>query len=537
MSDSQVPSWQVRAEAAERTVTVLKRRLRAIDAGEEKTAIQRQLESAQRRAIEVDRRRALTELRSAELQRYSARLESEVTARTEQIRTMLDHVASGFLLIGPDLCVQPGWSKSCESLLDMDDLTGRTFQEVLGWPADRASAFSLAVGQVFDDVLPEDVTLWEVPKRAALGGRELSLSYSVVRRGGAVDKLLVTIVDVTPQIEAERAARHHERLVRILTHREAFQLYVNDTRRLVRESEDADPGSDAAFIRRNVHTVKGNSATFGLDEVTAVCHAVEDEGLFDRRALGRITGALRNFLEANRSVLAIDPDPERNASRSYMMTESLIGTLADKARSKDGSDMERFLAKLRERPANDFVEPMRAAATRLGERLEKDVRFLVVGGEVAIDPVRLAPLLRALPHLVRNAVDHGLEATHERGDKPASGTVALAFNDRGDSWEITLRDDGRGVDFARVLESARRRGLLTVEQAECLSPDRALDILTLEGFSTAEQVTDISGRGVGLSAVREAVENLGGTLALDSQPGHGSQFLIRIPKQTSALTG
>jgi two-component system chemotaxis sensor kinase CheA len=99
------------------------------------------------------------------------------------------------------------------------------------------------------------------------------------------------------------------------------------------------------------------------------------------------------------------------------------------------------------------------------------------------------------------------------------------------------RDDGRGVDFARVLESALRRGLLTPEQAKGLSPDRALDVLSLEGFSTAEQVTDISGRGVGLSAVREAVETLGGTLALDSQPGRGSQFLIRIPKHHTALVG
>jgi two-component system chemotaxis sensor kinase CheA len=537
MSDSEYPSWQTRAEAAERTVAVLKRRLRAIDAGEEKTAIQRQLESAQRRAIEVDRRRALTELRSAELQRYSARLEAEVNARTEQIRTMLDHVASGFLLIASDLRVEPGWSKSCESLLGTDDVTGRSFQEILGWPEDRVTAFSLAVGQVFDDILPEDVTLWEVPKRASLRGRELALSYSVVRRAGTVEKLLATIVDVTPQIEAERAARHHERLVRILTHRDAFQLYVNDTRRLVRESGEADPQTDGAFIRRSVHTVKGNSATFGLDEISAVCHAVEDEAVFDRRALGRITEALRSFLETNCSVLGIDPDPERNASRAYMMTESLIGTLADKARSNDGSDMERFLTKLRERPANDFVEPIRAAVTRLSERLEKDVCFVVEGGNVAIDPVRLSPLLRTLPHLVRNAVDHGLEGAHERGAKPPRGTVALSFRDRGDAWEIALRDDGRGVDFARVLESALRRGLLTPEQAKGLSPDRALDVLSLEGFSTAEQVTDISGRGVGLSAVREAVETLGGTLALDSQPGRGSQFLIRIPKHHTALVG
>jgi len=158
-----------------------------------------------------------------------------------------------------------------------------------------------------------------------------------------------------------------------------------------------------------------------------------------------------------------------------------------------------------------LVHPAFTASALTAEHLPRRVEHLLV--DVHPAPRVALRAIRKAPSLVRSH---------------ASNVV----------WTVKVnRDGGRGVDFARVLESALRRGLLTAEQAEGLSPDRALDVLTREGFSTAEQVSDISGRGAGLSAVRKAVETLGGTLALDSQPGHGSQFPIRILKHHTALVG
>ncbi len=184
MTDLQDIPWQSRAEAAERTVAVLKKRLRAIDSGEEKTVIQRRLESANRRAVENDRRRALSELRSNELQKYSARLEGEVAARTEQIRTILDHVSAGFLLVGPSLTIEPGWSRSCERLFALAQPGGVALARALGWSDAQRADFEASASQVFDDILPEELTTAQLPVRATVAGRTLHLEYSAVRAGG-----------------------------------------------------------------------------------------------------------------------------------------------------------------------------------------------------------------------------------------------------------------------------------------------------------------------------------------------------------------
>jgi two-component system chemotaxis sensor kinase CheA len=503
-------TWQVRADAAERTVAVLKRRLRAIDAGEEKTLIQRQLESAQRRSAEIERQRELAALRGAELERYSAKLEDDVRARTEQIRTVLDHVSSGFLLIGADLRVEAGWSRSCVAMFGTDDIGGRALAELLRWSADRAADFALNVSQVFDDLLPEEVTTAQIPNRALIAGRELELSFSAVRSEGAVARLLATIVDVTARINAEREAKHHRRLVQILMQREAFQMYVTDARRLLDDARHALQEGDQQFVRRAVHTIKGNSATFWLDE------------------LATIAAGLVAFLEENRAVLGIDP--RADTADAYVLTQRDLDLLIGKARGTDAGEVERFMARLRRRPAEHFVAQIRATVGRLSARLDKDVDFELRGAQVSIDPVQLAPILQCLPHLIRNAVDHGIEPAADRAAKPGRGRVALAFVDGGDLLEIDVEDDGRGIDPKRVAAAAVRKGFLDPDSAENLGVAEAIELLAKDGFSTSTVVTEVSGRGVGLSAVREAVKSAGGRLEIETRLGEGTVFRILVPK-------
>lgn len=524
---SEIP-WPTRALAAERTCDVLKRRMRAIDAGEEKTLIQRQLESAQRRAAENDRRRALMELRSAELQRYSAKLEAEVAARTEQIRTILDHVSTGFLLIGADGVVQPGCSKSCHEIFGVDPV-GKPLASLLGWSATRSAELLLGVEQVFDDLLPEEASTEQIPARARLHDRDLALSYSVVRHEGVVARILATIVDVTAQISAEREARRNQALVQILMAKDSFVMFVIDARHLLREAVDA-LAIDPDFVRRAVHTVKGNSSVFGLEDMVAVCHEVESSGAIDAAALGRVCDTLRSFLTDHEKVLGINPDPEVEAAEEYHVSRRALEELRDLALAHDADAVQRFVDSVRRRPVEQFVAPIRASVQRLTERLGKEVDLVVVGAEVTVDPARIGPVLRTIPHLVRNALDHGIEPPFERGEKPRRGRIELRFSDTPESWVLELGDDGRGVDPRRIGAIAVKRGLLTAEQAANLDLGQAFALLATHGFSTAETVTDISGRGVGLNAVIEAVSTAGGTIRLASSAGAWTRFHIEIPK-------
>jgi two-component system chemotaxis sensor kinase CheA len=134
-------------------------------------------------------------------------------------------------------------------------------------------------------------------------------------------------------------------------------------------------------------------------------------------------------------------------------------------------------------------------------------------------------------HLVRNALDHGVESQEQRtqAGKDATGVLEVSARHAGGNVVITVSDDGRGVDPAAIARTAVARGLITAEQAEELDVARAIELLFAPGFSTAQSTTDISGRGVGMDAVRETVRALGGDVSMTSEPGRGCTANIRLP--------
>ncbi len=343
--------------------------------------------------------------------------------------------------------------------------------------------------------------------------------------------MLYKIADVTAQVAAEREARKHKTLVQILMQREAFRMFVYDTRRMLGDAHEALEERDEAFVRRAVHTIKGNAGSFGLDDLMHLCHEVESATI-DAAGIKRVSDALRDFLREHQNVLGIDPEHE--VGSLYTLTKQELDAIVASAGHHDEQGLQRILAQLRSRPAADFVGPIRASVVRLSERLSKDVDFEVRGADVTLDPEALGPVLRCLPHLVRNALDHGLEMPTDRGDKPYRGRLALSFAANDQGWTIEVADDGRGIDPRRVSEQAVLRGFVTPERAAALTREEILALLTANGFSTAEEITEISGRGVGLSAVREAVERLGGDMVVESEVGHGTTFRLVVPR-TAAM--
>jgi CheY-like chemotaxis protein len=136
-------------------------------------------------------------------------------------------------------------------------------------------------------------------------------------------------------------------------------------------------------------------------------------------------------------------------------------------------------------------------------------------------------------HIVRNAIDHGVEAPSERAGKPPEATLSLRAEPSGAAVLITIADDGRGVDPARVRQSAVERGMLSATAAASLGEAQVLDLLFQHGFSTRTEVSDLSGRGIGLDVVRSVVEELGGTVSLSSRLGQGTEISLSIPARLS----
>ena len=161
----------------------------------------------------------------------------------------------------------------------------------------------------------------------------------------------------------------------------------------------------------------------------------------------------------------------------------------------------------------------------------KDVELVTAGEDTDLDKSILDSLAEPLAHLVRNAVDHGIETPAERvaAGKTSQGVVRLNAYHQGNQIVIEITDDGRGIDRARVIAKAIERRVITQDEATRLTDSEALNLIFHSGLSTAQQVTGISGRGVGMDVVKSVLERLKGTISIETDPGHGTTFLLKVP--------
>jgi two-component system chemotaxis sensor kinase CheA len=167
----------------------------------------------------------------------------------------------------------------------------------------------------------------------------------------------------------------------------------------------------------------------------------------------------------------------------------------------------------------------------LAKDLNKEIEFLLEGKETELDRTVIDEIGDPLIHLLRNAIDHGIEAPAVRAanGKPRLGTIILRARHEGNNVYIEVEDDGAGIQTDRIRQKAIDRGLIGAKEAEEMTNEEAIELLFSPGFSTAENVTDISGRGVGLDVVKSKIESLNGEMQVESKPGEGTRFKIKLP--------
>ncbi len=197
------------------------------------------------------------------------------------------------------------------------------------------------------------------------------------------------------------------------------------------------------------------------------------------------------------------------------------------------------LRDLRMVPSSQVLEPLRRTVRETSARLNKDVTLDLIGGDVRLDRRILDALKDPLLHLVRNAIDHGLESTEERRalGKPEAGRLSVRVEPRGSRIAVVVEDDGSGLSPEKVRATAVKRGLLTTEAAEKLSDAQAARLVFQPGFSTRDQVTATSGRGVGLDVVQATAQRLQGSVDVAFTAGRGTRFTVDLPLTLAAALG
>ncbi|MCY9542573.1 chemotaxis protein CheA [Paenibacillus alvei] len=206
--------------------------------------------------------------------------------------------------------------------------------------------------------------------------------------------------------------------------------------------------------------------------------------------------------------------------------------------SRVSSDLQNIVLKLRMVPVDTVFSRFPRMMRDLAKSLDKKVDFIITGAETELDRTVIDEIGDPLVHLLRNAVDHGIESIEERiaAGKSETGTVHLRAFHSGNHVFIEIEEDGHGIDRAMVLKKAIKNGVVTAERAVQMSDEQVYMLLFASGFSTAEKVSDISGRGVGLDVVRSKITSLGGHVIVESKLGQGTKFIVQLPLTMSILS-
>ena len=195
------------------------------------------------------------------------------------------------------------------------------------------------------------------------------------------------------------------------------------------------------------------------------------------------------------------------------------------------SDLQLAVMKMRMQPIAKVFNRFPRMVRDLARQHNKEIELVVTGQETELDKTVIEEIGDPLVHLIRNAVDHGMEETEERASKgkPRIGTIRLSAFQEGRNILVSVSDDGRGMDPSMIKRSAMDKGLISAEEAEALSGREALNLIFIPGFSTAKKVSNLSGRGVGMDVVKTNISRINGSIGIESEPGKGTKIEFRLP--------
>ncbi|MFZ4450529.1 chemotaxis protein CheW [Salibacterium aidingense] len=205
--------------------------------------------------------------------------------------------------------------------------------------------------------------------------------------------------------------------------------------------------------------------------------------------------------------------------------------------SRISGDLQEIILNMRMMPVDQVFNRFPRMVRSLSKELGKQVNLEITGAETELDRTIIDEIGDPLVHLIRNSIDHGVEEPHvrEAAGKPAQGTVQLRAYHSGNHVFIEIEDDGAGIDQDKIIKKALDNGVVTEDDIEKMSDQQIFGLMFSSGFSTAEEITDISGRGVGLDVVRSTFETLGGSVTVDSEFGQGSLFSVQLPLTLSII--
>ncbi|HEY6561617.1 MAG TPA: ATP-binding protein [Polyangiaceae bacterium] len=455
--------------------------------------------------------------------------EESIQAKSRDMRLVLDNVGQGFITLNERAEMSSERSRVVDDWFGPPAETMRFSDYLQRIDTRSAEWFDLAWDALIEDVLPFEVSVAQLPSVLAHEGRTFELAYRPIFERERLHKMVVVITDATERVQRERSERAQLEMMsifqKLFADRAAFDDFFAEATRLV-ESIVTSDGRDGVELKRDVHTLKGNCALFGIQSVTAFCHELEDRMNECLRALDtQEREALQSLWKDVARVRAQFGSTDHE--QIQLSKEEHSAFLEDLRRRVEHRALEAACASWKyESAASRLVvvaEHVQALGTRLGK---PHIDVHCEPTRLRLPPRKWRAFWSVFAHVVRNVVDHGVEDGNARraAGKPERAQIALSIQHQAGCVTLTVQDDGPGVDEARITERAQRLGLPHGSRVELLQA------LFANGVSSRSEATSTSGRGVGLGAVRHVVDQLGGRIEVQSEPGRGVRFQFVFPE-------
>jgi HPt (histidine-containing phosphotransfer) domain-containing protein len=458
-----------------------------------------------------------------------------LAARERALRIVLDSTGDGLISVSLDGSVAGECSAAALTWFGQPRQAQPIWEFLLPHRPSQQLEFRVGFEQLAEDVMPWEVCAEQMPRIVEREGQLFELHFLRIQEGERLARILVRAQDITARVrseQAEQASREQQTLIaHLVRDKHGFTQFVQECESLFSRLREDAPALELA---RNLHTLKGNAGMFGLKSVVEACHALEQRS--SERGSAPRSEEILALWELWRSKFKSMEDFLWHGERSVLEVEphehaSLIRNLLE---HRDYTELLQLVERWTWQRTAVRLRRLTNQISYLAQRLDKSIEVEVLDNDVRVPEDYLEEFWPTLVHVINNAVDHGIESAQARADcgKSATGHIRIETRVTGNDLLLEISDDGRGIDRAALMQRARERGIE-------LSPDATLeDLVFRDGLSSREVATELSGRGVGLAATKQACEAAGGSVTITSELGGGSKlsFRFRCPVvRTSAL--
>ena len=463
----------------------------------------------------------------------------------QENKEILNHLSNGFFTIDKNLMIGKTTSRAC-----IEIFSGKISGKKIGSSLNLASNFEeqLEVGliQLFDNLMPMSVNISLLPEIVRTNkGQYIKFDYKpITDKDDNPLKVIVTATDITETVEEKNSLKNEQRqdqlLINLLKNMESFKIFINN---LQKDLYILSTTSKVTDLMRTLHTLKGNFGIFGFEDIATRIHTMESSVLklnsdsvirqMFKSYSQEIDSLMNDYLIQNYEILKIDfrktqDFDYRVPGKKLIKFEKFLETHFSE--SDELAKILEIIKSIRFMEISYYICNFRNIVSKYCETNSKNIKLKVTGEDIKIDPNRYSIVFKNLVHLLMNACDHGIESPElrEMAGKKKSGTIQLSFKLEKETglFLVEMRDDGRGIDSEKLRTMAVQKSIWSEDDAKNKTNEECNLLIFEDGISTTEKVNTVSGRGVGLGALNEAILRADGSLRITSTPGLGTVFTI-----------